>query len=647
MLDKNIFARLFPVLARPMGSSEYVEDGDDIIPTFDPQTGRALSSEERMEIFGEQLRKNRQDSAFASSNGDYDNPVTIARPRDAYDSKLPMPFPPLSSDDPILKPVQPRFEMPQGAYLSPVESSEPFAPIAVPSFAGGDKRNKVAEILAAASRAGGGELTTSNEIPDMPLQPRPQTPLFDDKYAYQREAMNPRFGFDSLRQIDAFPPPAEINAIDPETGEIILPEGALWKENQPEGIKASPETRIAQTGTLGYPEPEPPLPPGYEDYLHRKRMETDPNYAANWRLNDLITNKKKHTEDRDKSFGKRLREVLSNFLEGMAISSRNNPNAPWQAILAGGGTGAVGGLVNRRWNEQRQYERDIAEAKGEYGVTRQIAEDEEQIAALQSKSATDVYKAMTDRNEKNEKAKMDWIEVALKELKEKGDIDLNDEQDKRWVESYEQKYPGMKVGRRIGDSKFQLQIPNRGAPIIFDTKTGAYKEAVGNYAKPRSFSEKDVSPIEFGIYDDDQIKEQATANIAKNSPGITFRPEIVAALPAGAKNPDGTFNLAGFSALKAVFDPGVEGVSLSNIIKEMPSDYEQMRSKEEGRIRRSQGGLRKQFTRFNSILNNRTPSQDATPITLKRAKELFKNALTKSPKELEQFFELLQNADVQ
>jgi len=56
-------------------------------------------------------------------------------------------------------------------------------------------------------------------------------------------------------------------------------------------------------------------------------------------------------ENKDHGWKGRLKEIAANFLYGMGQAE---PGSDWKAALALGGIGAAGGLVNRKWNEQRE-----------------------------------------------------------------------------------------------------------------------------------------------------------------------------------------------------------------------------------------------------------------------------------------------------
>lgn len=172
------------------------------------------------------------------------------------------------------------------------------------------------------------------------------------------------------------------------------------------------------------------------------------------------------------------------------------------------------------------------------------------------------------------------------------------------------------------------------------------EKVTGNRAKAKDFKDDDVSDAEFGLYDDKQIENMATASIAPTVKGRQVRPNVLAALPAKYKNTDGSFNE---TAYLTDLSKGNTELNSSEVYEDLPSNEKQRVAAEIERIRGSQNGLRKQLTRFRSILNHRTPNPNSPAVTLDQVKQWFKEALNNkdNPKEkLEQFYKVLQSANI-
>jgi len=115
-------------------------------------------------------------------------------------------------------------------------------------------------------------------------------------------------------------------------------------------------------------------------------------------------------ENQDHGWKGRLKEIAANFLYGMGQAE---PGSDWKAALALGGIGAAGGLVNRKWNEQRdamakipylrqkeQFESQQAsqqlERDNKIEDNRRLYEKDQNDAAY--KKAENERKAIADRN---------------------------------------------------------------------------------------------------------------------------------------------------------------------------------------------------------------------------------------------------------
>ena len=173
------------------------------------------------------------------------------------------------------------------------------------------------------------------------------------------------------------------------------------------------------------------------------------------------------------------------------------------------------------------------------------------------------------------------------------------------------------------------------------------EKVTGNRAKPKEIDAKhDVSDVEFGLYDDKQLENLATAKVAPSIKSRVIRPGIIANLPDKYKGADGSFNEAAY--LKDL-SSGNTDLKPSDIYEDLPANDKQRVAGEIENLRKSQGGLRKQVERFRSILNHRTPNSASPAVTLDQVKQWFKAALENKDnpkKKLEEFYTILQSANI-
>lgn len=360
--------------------------------------------------------------------------------------------------------------------------------------------------------------------------------------------------------------------------------------------------------------------------------------------------KSQNAQNKDKGFKARLGEILQNFLAGLGQA---DPRAGIGGMLGAGAATAGVGLFNRSMNERigamqqipqlrKQVEFENAQnvRKAQAGTEyAQQANYANQMRNRDMGTQIEMDKASRDRLTQERKYFLDiWGDPNVEFDPE------NNEKDKAFAKSAAEY--GVQLLPKKRGQKFSATVAPDGRVLITNTSTGEYRIGNENLAKPTSFTDKDISDAEFGLYSDKELESMASARVGEGIPATAYKPDLVAALPASVKNEDGTFNLEKFSKLKGEGDESLGGVDLRDLMTSLPDNYKQRHAKEIEKLRKSQGGLKKQVDRFRSILNHRTPNPNAEAITLDEAKQWFKTALTKSPKELEQFFQILQQANI-
>lgn len=196
------------------------------------------------------------------------------------------------------------------------------------------------------------------------------------------------------------------------------------------------------------------------------------------------------------------------------------------------------------------------------------------------------------------------------------------------------------------DDKLQMTIAPDGRVVVLNESKGTYNVAGNdNFAKPKDFSEKDVSDQEFGILDDKAIEGAATARVAPSAKGRQVRPEIAANAPAKYKNADGSFNESAWLADLA--SPLGSELKASDVYQELPADDKQRVAKEADTMRKAQQQKQQYVSRFRSALNHRQPDTNANPVSLDDVKGWFKKALDSGDKnKIEEFFKILNKAQI-
>ena len=148
---------------------------------------------------------------------------------------------------------------------------------------------------------------------------------------------------------------------------------------------------------------------------------------------------------------------------------------------------------------------------------------------------------------------------------------------------------------------------------------------------------------------DDEIETRATASVAETVKGARVRPAIEAALPKDRyRNPDGTVNATQLAeAITSGSDPDVASLKITDVFENIPADYDRRKAAEVQKLKRSQGGLRKQYDRFMSIINNRRPAPGGEAMSLDEVTQAFQTILQNGkPEDLEEFYRLIQKVNI-
>lgn len=102
---------------------------------------------------------------------------------------------------------------------------------------------------------------------------------------------------------------------------------------------------------------EPPAP----------EWQPDPNKSDRENARDKVEFiQRQKVIDHNHGLKGRIWEAVQNALEGISETYKHNPRASWQEEVAGGAGGAIGGAINKTWNEQRQHDIQLGDAEGEY-----------------------------------------------------------------------------------------------------------------------------------------------------------------------------------------------------------------------------------------------------------------------------------------
>lgn len=344
-------------------------------------------------------------------------------------------------------------------------------------------------------------------------------------------------------------------------------------------------------------------------------------------------------ENRDKGAGGLIKEIIQNYLYGMSQAA---PGSNVRQTLATGAAGGGLGFLNKGWNERRRAEQELPRAQQRVDFENQQAQRQSTIANTENQ--------ITNRNrqtalEMDESIQKKITATQKQYLDQWNDLDEFDPKDPKYAAFAEQaRKSGVTLIPKVKGERYSTQIAPDGRVVVTNTSTGDYKIGNETLAKPATFKEDEIADVEFGLYDDKQIENMAEAGLTEGLKTRTVRPEVLPNLPAEFKNEDGTFNEAAFFEAKA---NGDTELSITDIYAEIPSDAKQRKAAKVEQLRKSQGGLRKQVTRFRSALNHRTPNPNAEPMTLDEVKQTFQQVLKNGkPKDLEEFFSILKHANI-
>jgi hypothetical protein len=355
----------------------------------------------------------------------------------------------------------------------------------------------------------------------------------------------------------------------------------------------------------------------------------DPNASPEEQKRQALAfweNERNNPTNRNKGVKGLLLELAENFLYGM---SKTQPGMNIGHGLLLGATGAGAGFFNKKWNEVRRAENEIPGAREALQFETQqsqrksaIANNENQILNRNAQTRIDISKEQraqltAEQNnifrqwEKAGKTVTRQTHPRLFAAADKANMDLADKEE--------------------GD-EYTTHVSN-GRVITTNKRTGEYKIGSENLAPSNvKIDDKDLDAM-LGIAGDKELEDAVTAEIAPGNPGITFRQEIVDAMPPETRNPDGSFNMEAFNRLKEKDDPRVSGVSLSQIIDKAPDDYKQRHAGEVTKRRTGQKGMRAEAAKLKTALANHRPGPNATPKPIAKVIDVFKKIMEQPPSE--------------
>lgn len=327
--------------------------------------------------------------------------------------------------------------------------------------------------------------------------------------------------------------------------------------------------------------------------------------------------------NQDKGWKGLMKEIIENFLWGM---SHTTAGMGWKEGLALGGIGAGGGFFNKTANEQRRAARELPAARERMQFETQQSQRRAQIANDQNQILNRNAQTRIEADEAVRKVLTAEQANLMKVWEGKDEVDPeNNPEDKRLIDAAAK--AGLLLTSKRRGERFTATVAPNGNVVVVNTSTGDYTVGKENLAKPQEFDEKLLSDDLFGLYDDKTIENMATAGVAQNTPGITYRPDVVAALPAEVKNVDGSFNLEAFSRLKAERNSPVEGITLDQIMANAPDNYKQRHAKEVEKLRSSQKETRAEVAKLRAALGNHRPGPNAKGKPLTKVVDLYKSIL--------------------
>lgn len=487
-------------------------------------------------------------------------------------------------DSPVFnQPQQQDFRVPQDAYSMPATSGAP----AMLTVGGEDPRPQAAREQAIASL--------------MQTLGRPQS---------RQEAR----GDDETIPPAPQPAPMRSGSPDPVGRDFQAPQAAPSWGMPPDAAQSAVSPQNEADDLLGVPR----MPETARDKAKRKLEET---------INRKIENK-------DHGWKGRAMEGIANFLQGLAITARTQPNAGWKTLLAGGGLGAGFGFLDDTWNERRMHETELANDQRAYDLANQIEKDDNAFQNDAAERATRAYSAMTQRQKLIYDRLSDEKKAILDAWKEVDEFDPKSTDPNVQEIVKRAKELGVVVLPKKKGETFNFTVTPDGRLVIGNTKTGAYKYGEGNYARAREYTDKDLSPVELGIEDDSDIATRAAAAVGQEFPNRRVRPEVAEAIKnttdaQGGKpylNADGSLN-----ETKAIADGIVE---VDKLYENAPSNYSQRVAKKKLELGAGQKWKQAERSRFLSALNRNRPPDDADEKPFAVVKQTFINILKiKNPKE--------------
>lgn len=511
---------------------------------------------------------------------------------------------------------------------------------------------KKAAAMQGPQQPAGQPVTPTAPVPQTVSEPSPRTPF---------AGATPRNPLDHLFYPQAERPAPDANALPPggqgQFPPLPMDTALGGGGGDPRGYYPTPATGLIQGGGgLGSPQlqqlaPQMQAPTGIEPMAGYQPTSSirpaDPKAIARnvppedaqgalkyW--NDMYNN----PVNQDKGWKGLVRELIQNFLHGM---SKAQPGMSMTDALALGATGAGAGFFNKGWNEQRLAESMIPGAQQRVDFENQqqareaqIANQQNQIINRDRQTALDMEKGVQDRLTKEQ-------DQLIGVWKDVDDFDPETNPQHKQIQTQAAQMGVVLPAKRKGE-RFSTQIAPDGRIVITNTATGQYQIGGESLAKPRIYKDEDIPDSLFGLKSDDDIKTEALASVGIGGPNRRVRPEVVASLPDAFKNPDGSFNEA---AYMQALNRGTTEIKPSDLYENVPDNYKQRLAEVEKNLRGRQGGLRKQVARFRSVINNRTPNPNGSPISLDEVQAAFKEVLDKGkPKDLEEFFTYLRTANI-
>lgn len=388
-------------------------------------------------------------------------------------------------------------------------------------------------------------------------------------------------------------------------------------------------------------EPTPVQRPAYPQNPQMQGMEAPPvlenatpEEQARAAL-DYWTQQRENPVNKDKGWKGLVKELAENFLYGMG---QTQPGMSWKDALILGGTGAGAGFVNKGWNEQRRAMAELPLAQQRLEYETQQTQRQKQVKNTQNQIDNRNIQTQLDMNEATRKRIAADQEPFLKQWQDLEEFDPQDPKYREFAMAAAKK--GVVLIPKVRGQKYSAQVAPDGRIVITNTSTGDYKIGNENLSRPVQITDKDLPDTMFGLYDDKEISDRATASVGKLPEGRKVRPDVAAKLPPKYRNQDGSFNEDQYWKDRANDEVSI---SPSELYENVPSDYEQRVAGERTKLRDSQKALRTEVSKFRAALGNHRPSPNAKPKPLTKVAETFNAIMALPPKErsakLTEFYE--------